>query len=701
MYIEDEYIQEQFNKNFLNASSNHIVIYGVGAHTQSLLENISTDRIVGLMDAKKTGETLWGKRVLSYKEVAQIPNVIIVIIARNAVINVIYRRIEKFTKDNNIKVFDVNGNELSGVAPEKKEHPCFFLSERELNCKINKADVITLDIFDTLITRWVQRPRDIFLVMDQELSNMGFVFSESRIYAEDKNRSGNNANIYQIYDDMQHNLRLTDDQKDKLFRLEIETEKTFLHRREYMCDLLDKMIAHGKKVYLISDMYFTKDILVDILSGMGISGYNDIYISCEHKRTKEQGLFEIFLRETGYNPQECLHIGDNHYADIVAPMMLGMDTYKIFGPVEMLENSIYAVALDKCNTMEENIVLARFATDAYNNPFGKYKKNGKLIIESEKNVIRFFIAPVIYKYSVWLVQQLIKHKNDFVIFPSRDGYILQKLYGLICENHPYLNLPTSEYLYISRRVALTASIENHEDILNILSISDSRNLAEIIKHRFEVEVENKIGWNDISTELLEEILHRAKEERKNFIEYIKKIGFFSYQNIAFVDFVAMGTIQKALQQITDTEVNGYYFLKRSSDKGLVNEFSYQSLYDVVGDFQSNANIYKYYYFLESLITSYEPSAKFIKTDGSPAFYNDDRDNNTMDMLARIHSYIYGYCEDMLNCYKNILKLDSDINMYDTLLGFFSSDYSELLDMELSHIENIDEFMGKVVTDINR
>ena len=113
MYIEDKYIQEQFSKNFLESTSENIIIYGTGVYTKKLLENIHTERIVGLMDIARTGEILFGKKVLSYEEVAQIPNVSIVIMARNAVINVIYRRIKPFVQKYKIPVYDINGNNLN------------------------------------------------------------------------------------------------------------------------------------------------------------------------------------------------------------------------------------------------------------------------------------------------------------------------------------------------------------------------------------------------------------------------------------------------------------------------------------------------------------------------------------------------------------------------------------------------------------
>ena len=142
MYIEDRYIQEQFKINFLGHKCNkNIVIYGTGIHTQRLLEAVNDNCIVGLMDAKRTGEVLWGKCVLSETEVAELENPCIIILARQAVIYVIYRRIMSFVQQNRIPVYDINGNQFHG-SKENLEIECFQLKKeryrRILTQKVSK-----------------------------------------------------------------------------------------------------------------------------------------------------------------------------------------------------------------------------------------------------------------------------------------------------------------------------------------------------------------------------------------------------------------------------------------------------------------------------------------------------------------------------------------------------------------------------------
>lgn len=701
MYVENQYIYDQFVDNFIKKTSGKIVIYGTGVHTELLLKKINSKRIVGLMDLKRTGETLWGYKVLSYEEVASIPEVYIVVIARNAVINVIYHRIEVFIKDNGIVVYDVNGNNLSKNSFDNMNHDCFRINEQVLKEKIKKADVITFDIFDTLITRCIMRPKDIFFIMDKNLIEKDYCFSSERIRAEEDANKSINPTIYEIYKQFQKNTKISDREVQQLIDLEIKSEKQFLIRREKMCQLLEESIKLGKDVYLISDMYFTKEILIDLLNYFHITGYKNLYVSCENRSTKVEGLFEVFIEKENIKKKKCLHIGDNYYADIQTPNRLGMDTFQVYSVIEMLESSIYSMALVNACSLEENIVLAYFAANAYNNPFCSCKGNGKLILNSTDQVVKFFVAPVIFKFMSWFIKKIKEAKCDYVIFPSRDGFILQKIYEYIKNKNIDLNLPSSSYLYTSRRSALVAAAREAEDVKNIISIQYNGSKAECIKDRFNIDIDDT-DRGELSSELfISKALLKCKEERKNYQNYLSTVISNQYKNIAFVDFVAMGTVQDALQRITYNNFSGYYFLRRSPDNSSVKNIDCYSLYGTSGDFQSDANIYKYYYFLETIVTSYEPTFKCIDHAGNKVFYKDRRNEKDIEILKKIHKSILEYCKDMYNLIPDITKLENSVTIYDNLLGFFSTDYSEFTNQKICNMVNVDEFMGKIVTEINR
>ena len=723
MYIEENYIKDQFTQNFLNKDFPSIILYGTGLNTKRLLENVIDTRIAGLMDAKRTGEVLWGYKVLSYEEAAQMKDCVIIVIARNAVINVIYRRIESFCKENGIRVYNIQGEELGGVSGESISHTCFTQSRQALEDVIKEHDIISFDIFDTLLMRRIMRPRDIFSVMDVILKDKNYRFSEERVKAEDFYPRGSNPTIDMIYDRFQENTGITDEEKKLLLDLEIRTEKKFLARRESMCELLEWVIAQGKKVYFVSDMYFTKSILEEILKGFRIEGYQALLVSCEYGKGKQGGLFEEYInlaetedakavtQESGEQQEirktkKYLHIGDNEYSDILAAQAAGIDAFRIYGAFEMFESSIYAGSLQNCNSLEENIVLSCFAEMAYNDPFRECMADGKLIIENAEELTQLFIAPVIYKYVLWLAQNVWKDGNDFVLFPSRDGYLIQKIYEKIRKRNPKITLPDSAYLYTSRRSAMIAATQDENDIKRIAEFIFVQDKVALFRERFGLDVSAYPDINDLSLEQLlercmEEILRNCEEEGERYHSYLDGLDIGNYTKIAFMDFVAMGTVQEALEHMIGKPLEGYYFLKREGERESLERLQCHSLYPQAGDFQISANIYKYYYFLEAVITSYEPTFWGINADGEKEFYSEKRSEDTIELLKRIHKEILVYADKMLELIPDISAAASGVELYDILLGYFSADYSELKTEEMNQLINIDEFMGKKVVELNR
>jgi len=702
MYIEDQYILEQFVKNFIDTKSEIIVLYGTGMHTKFLLDNLEAEkkvRIAGLMDAAKTGQTFYGMPVLSYDDVAALKNVCIVIIARNSVINVIYRRIQDFANENNISVYNINGTELRESIVDNSEKDCFLLDKEELMLRIDDSEVISFDVFDTLLCRCVQRPADVFRVIDLEMDNCGFLFSNERVKAESEVVT-DNYNIYDIYDRLQENTGISDDDRDRLLELEIETEKRVLLPRESMCDLLGYAFDQAKVVFLISDMYIPEKLLSDILAYHGIEKYKKLVVSTDYKTSKAEHLFEKVRDEYGLDIKKWLHIGDSIYSDIYAPEKLGIHTYKIYTTTEMLEQSIYSGLLDNELTIEENIVVSKFASIAYNDPFGKWHGNGKLKIESDEKLVELFVAPLTYKFMVWLLQLIEKQNANLVIFPSRDGFLLKRIYD--CLKNKGMKLPESIYLYCSRRSAMIAAADNEKLIEESLQVPYTGSFTEMIKKRYGKE--NFLGneESELNEEWMHTLLKIATGERDNYRKYLGScFDGKTCDRAIFVDFVAMGTVQYSLQKILDKEFTGAYFMRRVSDGKGTQTLKCDSMYPVSGDFISASKVYVYYYFLENIFSSYEPSVERFNADGKPVFYEEARSKDSIQCLKECHNSIEKYCENLFSIMPKYNECIAGIELYDKILGYFSSDYSDIYNSRILKSENIDEFMGNRVTEINR
>ena len=170
MYHESEYIYQEFEAHFSNRKKEPLVLYGIGKNTGELLEKIQDYQIAGLMDGKRKEGNIWNKPILDYKDVLALNVKTIVIIARPAVIGVIYHRISDFCSQNSITVYDVRGKDLSEIyVNQEQEIPYFKQSFEDLKKAIEKHTVISFDVFDTLMMRKILYPEDIFTVVEKVL----------------------------------------------------------------------------------------------------------------------------------------------------------------------------------------------------------------------------------------------------------------------------------------------------------------------------------------------------------------------------------------------------------------------------------------------------------------------------------------------------------------------------------------------------
>lgn len=358
-----EYVVQEFRKNF--AGRKRIAIYGCGEVSQSVLKSCIEYDILCMFDSKTEYEFMkFGKKVLSYKRIADVKPDLIVVLARKRSTEEIYRLIQEQCRQEGIFLYDFQGNDLFGYYdPEtvcQRNNQYCLLTKETLLEQINKYEVISFDVFDTLIMRKVPKPDDIFKVMEEKMRRRGICvkdFVYIRKEAERHNKISN-PNIYEIYKD---NRLLETGCSDEILRIELETEAEMLVRRESMSDILKCAKDIGKRVYLLSDMYLPHDLLQNLLDQLDIAEYQKLYVSCDFREKKSERLYEIFKSEV-YG-KSYLHIGDNEDVDGICAKANGLHSFIIKSGLEMYR------MLNGISDSELDICKGSFIAEEYNDPF--------------------------------------------------------------------------------------------------------------------------------------------------------------------------------------------------------------------------------------------------------------------------------------------------------------------------------------------
>lgn len=704
MYNQDEYIYNEFINNFSDTKE-PMAIYGIGIAARNLVSRIPEYNIVGLMDGKRKTGTIWNKAIIDTCDVVELGVKKIVIIARPAVIGVIYHRISSFAKENHILVMDVHGRDLSEEFKLREyDIPYYHKSWNDLTAECDKHAIVTFDIFDTLLVRKTMQPKDVFDIVERKMKKEDSyieLFSEIRKRAEESWYDRDiNPTIFQIYDEIQRLTGISDRTKEQYLKMELDTEFQVIEPRKSMLKFYNT-IKGNKEIYLISDMYLPKDFLDKILKECGYEGYKDIYVSCEYNCSKQNGLFQEFLK-VDPTRKEAIHIGDNSVADGECARNAGIETFEIMSEKEMLESSVYNVVLEKECTLMDRIAIGLFCWKAFDDPFTFCGTNGKLKLDDHKEIAYLFVAPEIIYFVCWLMKSIIVQGCDYVLYPSRDAYILEKICNVVKEEQKLDQYPDGKYIYTSRRSMFAASVFDKKDIDYVSTFEYYGSMNELFEERFNLKIDemknealNDEKIQEIVSKYKEDILSICRKERTNYRKYLKEIGVLQYKNLAFIDFVAAGTIQNGLRKvIPENDLVGFYFLKRNTGNDeLENELKVKSFYEPLGDYQLEANIYKFYLFFEMILTSPEPTFNCIEDNGKPCFEEEMRDNLHMKVVGEMQGEIMTYARDISAICPELLDEEVSRDFSDQLVGFMGKEFSEIASEEVISLVLTDKFLS--------
>ncbi len=282
---------------------------------------------------------------------------------------------------------------------------------KKLEELIDKYDVISFDIFDTLLLRNVLKPIDIFRVLEIEVKEKYYIdnFCRMRIEAEQNSRTEKNqyeTTLDEIYDTLLINSKII---KEEIKKMEINLEKEFLTFNPFMKLVYDYAVSKNKKIVCISDMYLPEKIISDILNN---NGYKDIkvYVSNEyHKHKSNMTLYELVWEKEKFEKENWLHIGDNYYSDYEQARNFGISSYH------------YKNVLSRSKNLGDNLSVASSIIFAISNN----AVNNGLEVDYWGKFGIINAAPLYYAFANWSYKESII--NDNLHFWGKDVYIINKI----------------------------------------------------------------------------------------------------------------------------------------------------------------------------------------------------------------------------------------------------------------------------------
>lgn len=540
----------------------------------------------------------------------------------------------------------------------------YKVSEENIKRQIEKHDIISFDIFDTLLIRPYIYPWHLFKHMELTYKVRGFC--KNRRMAESQARkNSNNEDITfdEIYDRIPECYK---NMKEK----ELDFEKMVLKRNErvYPLYLIAKNL--NKKIVFISDMYLPRNFLEEILKDNGYDKFDDIYISGDRKVCKTTGgLYRLFISDHKLKASKRLHLGDDFRADYISPKKEGLHAIWLRKNSDIFFNEHKCLKDIKKNkdSLTLSIFLSFWVEQNVTTPFLLMKENRYW------HDLGFVLGgPLVLGFLVFFVESLKKYDCKQWVFVARDGYWLWKAINILYEHEK------NYYIYAQRSIGhLILGYQNCFSNYDVFIEELKKN--GITSNTDLCSVKDKRSFVMKNIKNLEKI---DSNYVRSYTNYLLSMGIVKNEKIGLIDSGACNfTAQKLLELCLNTETLGIY--THINDKRIATDLSCNYL-TWADNRKSLINIIS---MIEFILMAPEPPVIGIDKKNQP-IYQDCVDKKELYRNKIAMDIGAGIC-DFVKKYKERFGKDGIIN-------FSEIDVNDIFGAYEAHLRRIDKKMLKTV-----
>ena len=188
---------------------------------------------------------------------------------------------------------------------------------RLLAHRLAQFDLVSFDVFDTLLLREVDDPQTAFSLVGAKLSYPDFrrLRVEAELLAREKNRRAGGRGEVALREIWQELAQLTALPVEEGMAAELEVEAALCRGNPYFLPVVESLRQRGKPMALVSDMYLPAEFLQDLLRREGFGRFPACLVSGEEGCSKGDGALFRRLRQRFPQAQSLAHVGDNPHSD--------------------------------------------------------------------------------------------------------------------------------------------------------------------------------------------------------------------------------------------------------------------------------------------------------------------------------------------------------------------------------------------------
>lgn len=539
-----------------------------------------------------------------------------------------------------------------------------------LRAAIDRAKVVSFDLFDTIVTRPSLSPTAVQAFLGERLKRRRGLeeFLAVRKAAELQARVAKDwagdVGLDEIY--AQFPEGWSQEARDETRALEREIEQTIVLPRPPIVEAVKYAQDAGKRVLVVSDTYFDEALVRDLLSSVGLQA-PEIVLSNAYGARKDRGdLWKVLLERDGGDPSDWLHVGDNEVSDMQRAGDLGIKTFHCMNPVTLLtQKRLLPADARLTGAWPSALVLGPSGAHLGAHPFPQGGALGPSHVESAEALGYAAFGPVLAAFTFWLARRAKAAGVERLAFLAREGWALRPLYEALRPSMP--DLPPSTYLYASRRAVLAArQAATFDPEAVVTGPAFQGTLGDLLKARLGLQIEGSLADRSLSlpqdadlarrlvAELRPQILSQAEPEAAAMRAYLDQEGLAA-GDAAVVDVGYRATIQKGLQKVLGRGLAGFYMGSfPEADAAEADGGSIEGWFGARLDPLGQHPLVRHAILLEALLTAPEGQLqRFVLNDAgraAPQLKASTLSHAEAQTLSQMHAGALRYLQDLVRWY---------------------------------------------------
>ncbi|MBQ8909198.1 MAG: HAD family hydrolase [Clostridia bacterium] len=457
---------------------------------------------------------------------------------------------------------------------------------------------------------------------------------------------------YKMLDNFDENKFIND-----AFEAYFNAESSSHYLKKSIVKYLRKQKSLGKKIYLVSDFYCTKEVMQKWLAIAGIeeSFFDDIFVSCDYKKSKKTGsLYAEILDRLKLSPKSVTMIGDNLISD------------RKMARKNKLKTKFAMLYFGRKSRQLKKIKQKLYIPEEYFDVFN----------ENTKYNIYINHAFPLYLFTKRLFDHCERHEIKDVFFLAREGKLLKVLFDEYLKAHS-ADIST-HYFVASRSSLINATLLPYEKKLKklanwsfisprnfMLSLNFPRQKITEICDKININ-EKAISFNFAKSKAYNKLINSAEFndyyipycEGQNYAlwQYLKQFGVTpETEKMFIVDSGWHGTMQRFLGWFLNdkVDVSGGYVGTDFKDAPSNKNYSLLFATKLKMGFTNKVLSYRWLNYEEVLRTEDGSCKGYDVTTYKPIFQDKSKETQCYD------KYLKDFQEKIIQSFLKIMKIDDE------------------------------------------